>query len=395
MTEAISKFRTSGYELPALPLWRGVQASPGIETVFPFRLGWDSSGFVHQTTPDSVRKEVVAEYADPSYQYMTTPPGGSAWANRLGDMYVATIKDLAGDLNGARILEIGAGSTYIAERLLNECSVAEYVIVDPAVSADAGGVNEALEIVPDYYPSAKVGQRSFDVVVALNCLEHVEDPTDFLASIRCALRDENARAVLVFPDVTEQFVRGDLNVLLHEHLNYFDGEGTAQVFASAGLTPVKRFSEIDTWFVLAAKAGPAVASEQAPGPDLLGTAAHLFEEIVEREGDAVRKRLDSGGTVLFHGAVNGLNTFFYLTGLGQHPNIRLVDGDDTKAGRYLPACEQAIALPAAEIYAEVDVIYVSAATFFDEIRQDLVTRFGVPAEKIRSLFQAPETRPDS
>jgi hypothetical protein len=141
---------------------------------------------------------------------------------------------------------------------------------------------------------------------------------------------------------------------------------------------MQHYSDIDTWFVLAAKGGTATSGRDTENPGLLSAAAPLFDGVIEKEG-----------------AVNGLNTFFYLTGLGQHPNIRLVDGDDTKAGRYLPACEQAVALPAAEVYAEAGVIYVSAATFFDEIRQDLVTRFGVPAEKIRSLFQAPETRSDS
>lgn len=378
MSERIRDTAQTEYGLSSLPLWRGPQEAPGVDRAFPFQLGWDRHGYIRQTTPRSVRDEVIAEYANPAYRYMTTPPGGSAWANRLGDKYIDAIRDLVGEMKGMRILEIGAGSTYIAERLLNEFGAESYVIVDPALGGEAGGGRGALEIIGDYYPSAKLGERTFDLVIALNTLEHVDDPVDFLAHIRSALKNDDARAILVFPDVTAQFMRGDLNVLLHEHLNYFDADGTDLVMTAAGRAMMQHYSDIDTWFVLAAKGGTATSGRDTENPGLLSAAAPLFDGVIEKEG-----------------AVNGLNTFFYLTGLGQHPNIRLVDGDDTKAGRYLPACEQAVALPAAEVYAEAGVIYVSAATFFDEIRQDLVTRFGVPAEKIRSLFQAPETRSDS
>lgn len=377
------------YRLSALPLWRGVQTAPGIGTAFPFRLGWDHHGFIRQTTPKNVRDDVIAEYADPDYQYMTTPPGGSAWANRLGDKYVAAIRDLAGELKDKRVLEIGAGSTYIAERLLDEFGVGEYVIVDPALVETAAAGRADLEVIRDYYPSDKVAGRSFDLVIALNCLEHVDDPVRFLSRIRGAMTGSGSKTVLVFPDVTAQFERGDLNVLLHEHLNYFDDSGTDRVLASAGLTPLRRYSEIDTWFVLAAPADSPVPLPDGGGTDLLGAAAPLFEGVVRHEGDAIRKRLDGGETVLFHGAVNGLNTFFYLTGLGAHENIRLVDGDDTKAGRFLPACKRTITTPSRDAYDEADIVYVSAVTFFDEIRNDLIRSYGVAEEKIRPLFRTP------
>lgn len=378
------------YHLPSLPLWRGVQASPGIAKAFPFRLGWDRSGFIRQTTPGNVRDQVVAEYADPNYQYMTTPPGGSAWANRLGDKYVAAIRDLAGVLRGKRILEIGAGSTYIAERLLDDFGVGEYVIVDPAITETAGNGRAGLNVIQDYYPSDRVKGRTFDLVIALNCLEHVEDPIRFLTRIRDAMADNDSRAVLVFPDVTAQFERGDLNVLLHEHLNYFDGDGTGRVLASAGLMPVHRYSEIDTWFILAGPANTAPPPADPVENDLLGATAALFDGVVRNEGETIRKMLDGGETVLFHGAVNGLNTFFYLTGLGGRENIRLVDGDDTKAGCFLPACSRAVEMPSRDAYESAKTIYVSAVTFFDEIRNDLMRTRGVSETKIRPLFRAPE-----
>lgn len=395
MSDRIRDTAQTEYGLSSLPLWRGPQEAPGVDRAFPFQLGWDRHGYIRQTTPRSVRDEVIAEYANPAYRYMTTPPGGSAWANRLGDKYIDAIRDLVGEMKGMRILEIGAGSTYIAERLLNEFGAESYLIVDPALGGEAGGGRGALEIIGDYYPSAKLGERTFDLVIALNTLEHVDDPVDFLAHIRSVLKNDDARAILVFPDVTAQFMRGDLNVLLHEHLNYFDADGTDLVMTAAGLTMMQHYSDIDTWFVLAAKGGTATSGRDTENPGLLSAAAPLFDGVIEKEGAAIRKKLDADEIVLFHGAVNGLNTFFYLTGLGDSENVRLVDGDDTKAGRFLPACNRAIAMPSQQLYAQADVVYVSAVTFFDEIQQDLVNRFGVSAEKIRPLFQAPETRPDS
>ena len=389
MTEAAFDTRKTEFRLSSLPLWRGVQDTPGVKTAFPFRLGWDDGGFVHQTTPKKVLDYVISDYVDPEYQYMTPPPGRSAWANRLGDGYVAAIKDMAGDLAGLRVLEIGAGSTYIAERLIADCGVEEYVIVDPAVRDEATGGR--IEIVANYYPCRQIADRKFDLVVALNCLEHVEDPIDFLSHVQNALDGDSAKAVLVYPDVTQQFAQGDLNALLHEHLNYFDDPGTHNVLAQTGLAPKRYYSNDDTWFVLAERVNETAADPGRSEFNLLSSAIPLFERAEREGGRAVREKLAAGNTVLFHGAVNGLNTFFHLTGLGEHQNIRLVDGDEAKAGRFLPACGQSVQMPSAEAYETADTVCISAMTFYNEIRRDLVDRHNVPEEKIAPLFQCPES----
>ena len=45
---------------------------------------------------------------------------------------------------------------------------------------------------------------------------------------------------------------------------------------------------------------------------------------------------------LFHGATNGLNNFLHLARLADTPNIVVFDGDESKAGRFLPACPNPI-----------------------------------------------------
>ncbi len=212
-----------------LPLWRGIQKQPGTIQALPFSLCWDERGFLRQSSDERVRQAVLDAYASEHYQFITPPPGTSAWANRLGDQKLKAVLNFLGPLDGLRVLEIGAGSTYVAEHLLERFDIAEYVIVDPAISAKnaQGG---RLRILRDYFPASELRERAFDVVLSFSCLEHVPDPIAFLREIGQAL-DDDGTLLLSFPDVGRQCGLGDLNVLLHEHMSYLDIQGAAKVFA--------------------------------------------------------------------------------------------------------------------------------------------------------------------
>jgi SAM-dependent methyltransferase len=365
-----------------LPLWRGIQAQPGVAEAPPFRLCWDNRGFLRQSTEPEIREAVLAAYASDHYRFITPPPGESLWANRLGDRKIAAACEFLGPLDGLKVLEIGAGGRYVADRLLGRFDIDEYVAIDPAIRSESTAGR--LSFVRDYYPSPRLAGRSFDVVLSFSCLEHVADPVDFLEHINRSLA-KRGRAFLTFPDVERQFRVGDLNVLLHEHMSYLDSHSAVQLAILAGLRPVGQSSENDLFAYVLEKVPSA-----SPGPKRSRLCGLLdtFAGSLERSGEAISRSLERGERVAFHGANNGLNIVLHLAKIDTWDSIFVFDGDASKAGNFLPACPKPISAATDPTYREVDQVFVAATSFFDEIKRQLVADGVVPPERISPLFDA-------
>lgn len=130
-----------------------------------------------------------------------------------------------------RISEIGAGGCYLLKSLKDRGY--ETAAVDPSPVAKAKGQEYGIEVVPAFYPAPGVIPTS-DLIVHYDVLEHVAEPAAFLAS---HAGDLNPGGLVVFavPDCTPYLRRGDVSVVLHEHLNYFDEDSLRRVVEAAGL----------------------------------------------------------------------------------------------------------------------------------------------------------------
>ena len=115
------------------PVWRGVQTEPGVKYSLPYSIGWDSRGYISQKSDQSVREQMVNAYSDEDYSCITSPPGTSKWANSLGHRSIDQTKKFAGPLDGKTILEVGAGSDYIANSLTDAYKIYKYFIMDPSI----------------------------------------------------------------------------------------------------------------------------------------------------------------------------------------------------------------------------------------------------------------------
>lgn len=102
-------------------------------------------------------------------------------------------------------------------------------------------------------------------------------------------------------------------------------------------------------------------------------AAINFEKNFYYANDNIRQALEIGDTIAFHGATNGLNNFLFLSGLSDFDGFLLFDGDDNKTGKYLPTCRTSIRNAKDDSYKKVDRVFISAGTFFDEIKQSIMS----------------------
>ena len=353
------------FRIPELPLWKGVLPSPTVET-FPFELSWDYDGFIRQTTESSVLEEITGAYSRKDYKFISPPPGSSDWGNELATLYLDKCLEHIDDLDNKHILEIGAGTTGFAQLLKARFNVASYTIVDPAIQDEIPDIR----IIRNFFPCEEALEQSYDLIISLNTAEHVANVSLFLESLRKLLdrRNHDGMVFISLPDAGSQMLSGDLSVLLHEHLNYFSVDLFEQFIANKGFVTKHLSIASDSIF--------ASLSLMQPGKkrDRSGTIWNpIFLEGVNRITTVLQEfgnRLEDlakTGSLVFHGATPGLNSFLFLTGLGNCAGISITDGDQEKYENYLPAHDRPIVSPKETLYREADLIVISAPSFKEPI----------------------------
>lgn len=369
----------------SLPLWQGVQERTGVVNAFSFSLKQGDGHFISQTTDASVSDQVIAAYADDTYSFITPPPGQNPWSNRLGQTQFdfITACDIAEDCRSA--LEIGGATDFLAERIRKDHPGIDYTVVDPTARTEASG---DIEHIADYFPAAALENRQFDLILSFNCLEHVASPNEFLASLRSLLKPGTGRAIISFPDTEQQLRDGDLNVLSHEHLSYFTQDSSRRLFRTFGLDIVEMRSFEDSIWIHAAPCENETMPVSPPTDDLLGITRARIDLALKERLEMIERALSDGRKVAFHGATNGLNNFCHLTRLTGRSGLSIFDCDGDKAGRFLPTLPEAIRDCHDPLYGEFDIVFVSAMTFFDEVKDFLQSRHNIPAAAIVPLFPA-------
>ncbi|MCF7844228.1 MAG: class I SAM-dependent methyltransferase [Kiritimatiellales bacterium] len=373
---------TTEISFDRFPLWQGVRDRPGGQRMYPFRLKLDEKGFIRQCSDSEVEQQIVDAYNDPGYTMPTKPPGSSTWANWLGDMYYDFAKEHAPYLQGKTMMEIGAGSLYMANRFMNEDQAGEYFIVDPSVKATPD--NPHINVIREYFDlDLDTENLHPDFILSLNCIEHVADPFGFLVQANEILRSKDSRAVLIFPDIEMQFRRGDINTLCFEHINYFSEASANHLITQAGFEILKLVKKLDTLFYVLKKGRRPIHQDFQMEIDreLFEIAATNFNNGLQPILDIIKKAQIEGKTVAFHGACNGMNTLFALGDINCE-NILLFDSDESKAGTFVPACPVPILEATSPRYREADLVIVTAVTFFDDICSFLKSHHSITSDHI-------------
>jgi 2-polyprenyl-3-methyl-5-hydroxy-6-metoxy-1,4-benzoquinol methylase len=367
-----------------LPVWHGISSKYIQPQYAPFKISLNQLGLIAQ---ESESMSHITSYESDEYSWITPPPGKSKWANSLGDMYYDYIASCIQEFkkqnghNPRNIIEIGAGTTHIAEKVCQHFDNVSYTIVDPSVKDVPK--SQKINIIKEYFTDSLHTPIEYDFCISLNALEHVLNPVQFLKKLSRVLTN-NAQGSFVFPNVYHQFKMGDINALLHEHVSYFTDNSIKNAFLGSQLEILQLSNREDTAYVYFKKNLATQVPEHnwQHEAKFLQDSAKLFNQNFLYFNDKVQSLLSDGKNIAFYGATNGLNNLLVLSNLHTNQNIRVVDSDEFKHGKFISGCSNAICSP--EIFAttEFDFIFVSALSFYQPIKQFLMQKYNIPEAKI-------------
>ncbi|MFH1288883.1 MAG: class I SAM-dependent methyltransferase [bacterium] len=375
---------TADISFEKLPLWSGVKGSPGAFGSLPFSVGWGKKGFIAQTTSQEIKNKIVHSYAVEGYSYGTKPPGFSKWSDKLGDTKYNFVKQVYGSLDGINVVEIGAGSLNIAQRLTSEYNINKYIVFDPAIKDSL--TKENIHVFRDYFKKGKIRNEHYDLVLGFSVLEHIPEPVELLRDLYAVLAPSRGRAVFSFPDIEQQFKNGDFNSLLHEHFNYFTMSTATSLFNRCGFNVLESESKTDTlWYYLEAARNNS-SSEILADKGSFNVSTENFYRNIKSVACSLNELQAQGKIIALHGACNGLNNILFLTGMGNSENLLIFDSDQTKAGKYLPASSVPIRFFEDALYRTADKVFIAALSYYSEIKESLIKKHKISASQIQPIY---------
>lgn len=150
------------------------------------------------------------------------------------DFYDFIKKTIDSYKNIKKVLEIGCGSCILLEKLKND----NYTVlgIDPSLIARIEGERRNVNVILDFYPSIQV-KGVFDLIYHCDVLEHMDEPLSFLQAVHKQLRKDGIM-ILTIPDNTHSIKTGDISMLFHQHINYFDDVSLRNILEVAGFTDI-------------------------------------------------------------------------------------------------------------------------------------------------------------
>lgn len=374
---------SSRLHIPDHPFYIGLVA-PDSKTNVPECLPFNMCVHPHYTIPrlqvtSEIRAALDLAYSEGSM--CSTPLGESPLAvARMNEVANKILKLFRGDIAGKKFLEIGCGNG----ELLNHFKQRGALVTGLEIGPQAEVVEQryGVKVIRNQLGIATFKDK-FDCIYSYGCLEHIDDLESFFEACRYCLNDGGLFFHSV-PNAALSFEKGQLDHLLHEHINYFTPlNGTAlfaaQGFRSGGYALSKPGNELMLWGYLEATADIRWPEE------CIEREAALLEKYSEDVRFNSRRIYNECQKILNDGKSLGFYAGGYEYGYRlNHADVRYFDGDSYKHGKCWLKSLPSIEAPESIIEASVDYLVVCKPHYFSEISRDLI-RLGISKDSILNM----------
>lgn len=293
---------------------------------------------------------------------------GHALAQSYGGEFLDFFHRASGMLRRkpATAADIGCGGVYLLQQV--RASGLSVKGIDPSPVTVAAGRKAGIEIIQSFYPTSALDER-FDVLFHYDVLEHIEDPVAFLGAHRRNLTPDGA-LIFAVPDCTHHIGLGDVSMVLHEHLNYFDKTSLANTVRAAGFEPILMEAAHHGGVLMCC----AIASSTERATDRTEHGDwQKFTEFSHRARASMQRFSDiaSLATGKELGLYVPLRAFPYLSQVSADLRLRFFDDDPGLLGRYFDGFDVAVENRAALEALPPEHLMICSLAFGSRIAQRL------------------------
>ncbi len=359
------------FHLPSFPLyWRMTDhpnaARPeGIPARAPFAFTCDPElGLIRQDLSPELDQALECVYrAEANVGYLQVGQSlADAYGQDLWRFIESAFKQYGTPVSA---LEIGCGGCYILDLLVK--AGVHAVGIDPSPIAIKTAADMGFAVVEGFFPHPDTS-GPYDLILHSDVLEHVSDPVQFLKNQVKHLTG-GGLVIAAVPDCSQSNAMGDLSMIIHQHINYFDRESLAATFRAAGMQPLEiaRSGYGGSLYCVGRR---EVVQEVAP---VGGTAGYdmfcsLATSVADRFSREIADAIERGKTV---GCYVPLRAFPYLAVANAFDRVRLFDDSAEMAHHYFDGLTQRVENFADLCADPCDVVFVMSYTFGERIKDKL------------------------
>jgi SAM-dependent methyltransferase len=341
-----------------------------------------------------------------SYAYVS---GTSSTLNRYFKWFATS---LAACLPAnARVLELAANDGSLIREM--QAVGIDCIGLDPAQNIVERARSEGLPVFCGYWPAAAdMVHGTFDAIVCMNVLAHVDNPKEFIKA--CLSKLKPGGVLLIQPSQVRMFENCEFDTCYHEHISFFNSRSMGKLAESVGLrlratalvrihgdSPIYMLchpnADADVSLLSAFRVGEFAIAESLPEYE---DRIRLFEwpiyedfssratAILFNLGAEVARRREQGFEIVFVGAAAKAMTVINASDI--KPD-RFLDESVLKIGLYAPGVGTLI--EGLDICRQLTrpVFFVITAWNFRQELVEKLRKVGVPKDSVfYSYFPKPE-----
>lgn len=273
------------------------------------------------------------------------------------------------NLKGKRVIEIGCGDGYFAERLIKEGAIVE--AIEPSKTAceivAKRGVhcyNTFLDESVDRYVHQK-----YDAFVSKQVIDLVKEPNAFLKNLAKILKPE-AKGLIDAPSWTKTLLDRRYYDILPDRVSYFTALTLTRMMEQNNFHVMEVHHVADDEYVL------AYACYEAKKEGLLSEFKQEFNDFKKDFLEMMQRYESQKKTVVAWGAGAKGASLLSFSGMDSKRILYVIDKDPHKNGLYLPGSLLKIVSPETlNGKKQPSAIIITAAMFYKEITKELLNKY--------------------